>query len=172
MDIKAILGDAYNDDLAAKLTSEIDKEYVAKSNHESLQKQLAERDKRLGELSKVEPDKLQAEIARLQEENKTSDEKHAAELAALKLDSAIENRLLREGAVNTKAVRALLDSSKLGLDESGGVTGLDEQLKNLRGNEKWAFTAPSKEVPGSGGNPVAVETATKKNPLPSGTVTF
>ena len=163
MDIKAILGDAYNDDLAAKLTAEIGKEYVAKSDHEGLQKQLAERDKQLGELSKIEPDKLQAEIARLQGENKTAAEKHAAELAALKLDSAIENRLLREGAVNTKAVRALLDSSKL---------GLDEQLKNLRETEKWAFSAPSKEVPGSGGNPVAVETTTKKNPLPSGTVTF
>ena len=165
MDIKAILGDAYNDDLAAKLTAEIGKEYVAKSDHESLQKQL-------GELSKVEPDKLQAEIARLQGESKTAAEKHAAEIAALKLDSAIENRLLREGAVNTKAVRALLDSSKLSLDESGGVTGLDEQLKNLRETDKWAFTAPSKAVPGSGGNPVAVETAAKKNPLPSGTVVF
>ena len=165
MDIKAILGDAYSDDLASKLTAEIDKEYVAKSNYESLQKQL-------GELSNGEPDKLQAEIKRLQGENKTAAEKHAAELAALKLDSAIENRLLREGAVNTKAVRALLDSSKLGLDESGSITGLDEQLKTLRESEKWAFTAPSKEVPGSGGNPVAVETAAKKNPLPSGTVTF
>lgn len=172
MDIKAILGDAYNDDLAAKLTAEIGKEYVAKTDHEGLQKQLAERDKQLGELSKVEPDKLQAEIKRLQGENKTAADKHAAELAALKLDSAIENRLLREGAVNTKAVRALLDSSKLALDESGSITGLDEQLKNLRETEKWAFTAPSKEVPGSGGNPVAVETATKKHPLPYGTVTF
>ena len=157
MDIKAILGDAYNDDLTSKLTEEIDKEYVAKSNYESLQKQL-------GELSNGEPDKLQAEIERLQGENKTAAEKHATELAALKLDSAIENRLLREGAVNTKAVHALLDNSKLNPDQSSGITGLDEQLKSLRESEKWAFTAPSKEVPGSSGNPVAAETAAKRIP--------
>ncbi len=172
MDIKTLLGDSYSDDLAAALTAEINKEYVAKTDFDSLQAQLAERDKQLGELSKVEPDKLKTEISRLQEENKAAAEKYAAELSALKLDSAIENRLLKEGAVNTKAVRALLDGSKLSLDDSGNVTGLDEQLKSLHENEKWAFTATNKEVPGSGGNPALTETKSENKAFPKGTVTF
>ena len=69
MDIKKILGDSCTDEIAANLQAEIEKEYVAKTDHEALQNQLAERDRQLGELSKVDPGKLQEEITRLQNEN-------------------------------------------------------------------------------------------------------
>ncbi len=171
MDIKAILGDAYNDDIAARLTAEIEKEYKPAADFEALSGQLADRDRQLEALGKLKPEELKAEIERLQEENKAAAEKYAAELADLKLNGAIENRLLKEGAVNTKAVRALLDNEKIKLSEDGSLTGLDEQLKALRENEKWAFSQPVKEVPGSGGNPAPLPEE-KKQPLPAGTVTF
>lgn len=171
MDIKAILGEAYSDDIAAKLTAAIEKEYKPAADYEALNSQLADRDKQLETLGKLKPEELKAEIERLQGENKAAAEKYAAELANLKLNGAIENRLLKEGAVNTKAVRALLDNEKIKLGEDGSLTGLDEQLKTLRENEKWAFTQPAKQVPGSGGNPAPSEEP-KKQPLPSGTVIF
>ncbi len=171
MDIKAILGNAYTDELAAKLTAEIGKEYKPIADFTALEGQIKERDKQLEELGKLKPEELKAEIAKLQGENKAAAEKYAAELAAVKLNGAIENRLLKEGAVNTKAVKALLDGDKIKLAEDGSLTGLDEQLKTLRETEKWAFAQPQKQVPGSGGNP-APTAEPKKQPLPSGTVTF
>lgn len=171
MDIKAILGNAYTDDIAAKLTAEIEKEYKPAADFDALSKQLGERDKQLEELGKLKPEELKGEIQRLKGENEAAAKKYAAELANLKLNGAIENRLLKEGAVNTKAVRALLDNEKIKLSEDGSLTGLDEQLKTLRENEKWAFAQPAKQVPGSGGNPAPAEES-KKQPLPSGTVVF
>lgn len=171
MDIKAILGNAYTDDIAAKLMAEIEKEYKPAADFDALSKQLGERDKQLEELGKLKPEELKGEIQRLKGENEAAAKKYAAELANLKLNGAIENRLLKEGAVNTKAVRALLDNEKIKLSEDGSLTGLDEQLKTLRENEKWAFAQPAKQVPGSGGNPAPAEES-KKQPLPSGTVVF
>ena len=158
MDIKKILGDSCTDEIAANLQAEIEKEYVAKTDHEALQNQLAERDRQLGELSKTDPGKLQEEIARLQNENAASAEKHAADIAALKLSSAIESRLLKEGAVNTKAVKALLDCEKISLGEDGSITGLDEQLDAIRQSDSWAFASPG--VPGAGANPAAKQADT------------
>ncbi len=171
MDIKAILGNAYTDDIAARLTAEIEKEYKPAADFEALSGQLADRDRQLEESGRLKPEELKAEIERLQGENKAAAEKYAAELTAIKLNGAIENRLMKEGAVNIKAVRALLDNEKIRLSEDGSLTGLDEQLKALRENEKWAFSQPPKEVPGSGGNPAPVPEE-KKQPLPIGTVTF
>lgn len=171
MDIKAILGNAYTDDIAARLTAEIEKEYKPAADFEALSGQLADRDRQLEESGRLKPEELKAEIERLQGENKAAAEKYAAELTAIKLNGAIENRLMKEGAVNIKAVRALLDNEKIKLSEDGSLTGLDEQLKTLRENEKWAFSQPPKEVPGSGGNPAPVPEE-KKQPLPTGTVTF
>lgn len=171
MDIKAILGNAYTDDIAAKLTAAIEKEYKPAADFDALSKQIGERDKQLEELGKLKPEELKGEIERLKGENETAAKKYAAELATVKLNGAIENRLLKEGAVNTKAVRALLDGEKIKLSEDGSLTGLDEQLKTLRENEKWAFAQPAKQVPGSGGNPAPAEES-KKQPLPTGTVVF
>ncbi len=145
MDIKAILGDAYSDDIAAKLTAEIEKEYKPAADFEALSGQLADRDRQLEALGKLKPEELKAEIERLQEENKAAAEKYAAELAAVKLNGAVENRLLKEGAVNTKAVRALLDNEKIKLSEDGSPTGLDEQLKALRENENGLFHSPKRK---------------------------
>ena len=94
-------------------------------------------------MGNVKPEDLQTEIKRLKDENETTAKKFAAELAAVKLNGAIENRLLKEGAVNTKAVRALLDNDKIKLGEDGSLTGLDEQIKTLRESEKWAFSQPA-----------------------------
>lgn len=171
MDIKAILGSAYTEDIAAKLTAEIEKEYKPAADFDALSKQLGERDKQLEELGKLKPEELKGEIQRLKGENEAAAKKYAAELANLKLNGAIENRLLKEGAVNTKAVRALLDGEKIKLSEDGSLTGLDEQIKALRENEKWAFAQPEKKVPGSGGNPAPAEES-KKQLLTAGRVIF
>ena len=62
---------------------------------------------------------------------------------------------MNAGAVNITAVGALLDMSKISLDEKGNLVGADEQIKALKETQKWAFIQPA--VPGAGGNPPPVE---------------
>ncbi len=108
----------------------------------TLETTVSDRDKQLEELKKVDPKELQAQITKLQDENKTSKEKYEADVKQIKLDAALETRLIKEGAVNTKAVKALLDASKISMDGEN-LVGLDDQLKTLKEAEKWAFSQPA-----------------------------
>jgi hypothetical protein len=109
------------------------------------------------------------DVEKLKKDLADAETKYNTELSAAKLNYALEARLAKEGAVNSKAVKALLDISKISLD-GDNLIGIDEQLKALKENEKWAFTQPTPDVPGTGGNPPP--TTQTKTPLPSGTVIF
>lgn len=151
-----------------------DKFLALETTKQDLEKQLSERDKQLDSLKKTAGDNeaLKTEITRLQAENTATRADLENKLKEARLDYALEARLLKEGAVNTKAVKALLDHTKLSLD-GDNLLGLDEQLKNLKEAEKWAFAEVSNPVPGAGGNPpLNEETKKKPYPLPDGPVTI
>lgn len=149
-----------------------DKFTAAESAKKELEGQLKERDTQLETLKKAAGDNetLKAEIAKLQEANTTAQTDFDTKLKAAKLDYQLEARLMKEGAINTKAVKALLDSSIISLDGEN-LIGLDEQLKTLKEKEKWAFTEAKDDVPGAGGNPAPNDNK-PKNPLPKGVITF
>lgn len=143
--LKTILGDTYTDEIEKKVSEEIGKGFVAKSDFNTaneakklLDTQLKERDIQLEALKKVDAEGLQAEIARLQGENKTVKEQYENDLKSTKLNSALELKLIKEGAVNAKAVKALLDLDKISLDNDN-LVGIDEQLSALKESDKWAF---------------------------------
>jgi len=71
-------------------------------------------------------------------EQATQAEKLQSELEKTKLNYTIENRLIKEGAVNAKAVSALLDPSKIKI-EDGEIKGIDEQVTALKESQPWAF---------------------------------
>lgn len=151
---KRIFGDTYTEEHDKQLAAEIGKAFVARADYNSvneakkqLETQIAERDKQLDELKKVDAAGLQAKITELQDANKAAQKQHDAEIAKAKKEFTIEARLLKEGAVSTKAVRALLDDAKIVIDGEN-VLGLDEQLKALKESEKWAF-APAVKAKGS-----------------------
>lgn len=82
-----------------------------------------------------------------------SEKKAQEEIKKMQLDYKIENLLLKEGAVNTKAVKALLDSSKISLD-GDNIVGLDDQLTTIKESEPWAFNAqPTVRTKLPGGGP-------------------
>ncbi len=150
--LKAILGDHYSDDIDKKVSEEIGKAFVSRADFntkneeaKTLKNQLAERDTQLEELKKVDAAGLQAKITELQTANTDAQKKYDADLKAAKLDFALETHLVKEGAVNTKAVRALLDASKISLDGEN-LVGLDEQLKALKEKETWAFSPPQEQM--------------------------
>ncbi len=139
-----------------------------KTERDKLKTDLSERDKQFEALKKVDADSLKAEIERLQDENKTKDEQHAAELKQIKVNSAIENALLKAGAKNTKAAKALIDLEAINYD--GDDSKLDKAIakqveKLTTGKEtKFLFTSEMKP-PISGAKP-----ATSSDNNPSGMV--
>ena len=83
---------------------------------------------------------------------------HQAELAQLKLDHAIDAALAAAGAKNAKAVKALLDVSKVKLGEDGKLTGWEEQIKAVQKSDSYLFAAKQQNhfrgfQPGASGDP-------------------
>lgn len=68
-----------------------------------------------------------------------------AELAQLRLDSAVDAALTKAGAKNFTAVRALLDLEKVSLDESGRLNGLSEQLEAVKKSDSYLFNEQEKQ---------------------------
>lgn len=173
--LKTVLGEAYTEDIDKSVSAEIGKGFVARNDYNALNEtkkqlegQVGERDKQLEALKKVDAAGLQAEIDRLQGENKKAVEDYDKQLKQIKLDSALDAKLMAAKAVNTRAVKALLDHTKISLDGEN-LIGLDDQLVKLKETEKWAFSADG--VPGGGGNPPP-SGKPPKDPLPKGTVVF
>lgn len=162
--LKGIVEDALDQQLDAALAKAGDKvklanlatgEYVAKDKFAALEttkkdieKQIADRDTQLETLKKASGDSeaFKTQIADLQAKNQKAADNYAKSLK----DYALESRLKADGAVNIKAVRALLDESKIAF-QNGELIGYDEAVKPARA-ETWAFPTQS-PAGGAGGNP-------------------
>ncbi len=157
-------------ELAAKAAEASDKElegYVprdqldtANAENKTLKQSVADRDKQLEELKKSSGDnaELKKQIETLQQQNADREKAHQAELAQLKLDHAIDAALAAAGAKNGKAVKALLDVSKVKLGEDGKLTGWDEQIKAVQKSDSYLFAAKQQNhfrgfQPGASGDP-------------------
>lgn len=71
-------------------------------------------------------------------------------LDAQKFEFAIDRALAGSGARSAKAVRGLLDQSKLTLADDGELIGLDKQLEALRKGEDTAFLFEPDQKPSTG----------------------
>ncbi len=146
--LKTILADKYTEDIDKKVSEHIGKDFVARADFNALNEtkkaldtQIKDRDKQLEELKKVDAAGLQTKITELQTENTKVKTEFEEKLKKTTLEHMLEMRLTSEKAVNVKAVKSLLDMSKISLD-GDKLAGLDEQLKTLKESEKWAFGAP------------------------------
>lgn len=103
-----------------------------------LEADIKTRDEQIDSLKKVDAAGLQAEIERLQGENKAAQEKYEADMKKIQIDAAVEKALLGAKAKNIKAVKALLDLEKAELDGEN-IKGLEDQLKKLTESEDSKF---------------------------------
>lgn len=119
--LRTILGDAYTEETDKKVSEEIGKNFVARSDFNTLnaeKKNLAdavkERDRQLEELkvSAGDVESLRTQITTLQTENANAAKAHEAEIRRWKIDTAVELALSAAKAKNIKAVKALLDLDK------------------------------------------------------------
>ncbi len=107
---------------------------LTKSQLEQTNKQLEELKKNatLTDEQKKQLDDLKAQ---LDEQTKT----HESELATLRKNHAIDTALGSAKAKNAKAVRALLDESKIVLGDDGSISGLKEQLEAVQKDNDYLF---------------------------------
>lgn len=136
------------EELATKVAKELDGNYVPKTRFNEVntelkqaKDQVKERDSQLETLKKSvgDSEELKKQIETLQNENKTKDEAHAAEIKQIKIDAAVDKALSDANVKNLKAVKALLDLDKAELSDDGTVKGLDVQIKTLSEAEDSKF---------------------------------
>lgn len=148
--LKNILGDGYTDEVDAKVSAEIGKNFVSKAdfNQVNAAKKKAEddvktRDQQLETLKKSTGDTaaLQEQITTLQTQNAEAKKTYEAELARVRLDGAVEAALTAAGAKNNTAVKALLTDflKDAKLDDSGAVKGLAAEIDTLAKADATAF---------------------------------
>lgn len=140
---------------AEKASLEELKGYVEKSKHDevveenkTLKTSVSDRDKQLETLkaSAGDNEELKKQIETMKQQNAEQEKAHKAELAQLRLDNAIENALTVAGAKNSKAVKALLDVSKVKLGEDGKLTGWDDQIKAIQKSDAYLFNMQQKNT--------------------------
>ena len=146
--LKAILGDGYTEEIDKKISAEIGKGFVSKTDFNTvneakkqLEKTLGERDQQLDGLkgSAGDNEELKRTIEELQKLNTEQQKAHQAEIAQLKLDNAVDAALAASGAKNIKTVKALLDLAKIKQGEDGKLDGLDEQLSAVKKSDGYLF---------------------------------
>jgi len=143
------------EELNKEISTEFPKYAVPKETYNTLsetkkklEEDITDRDKQLEDLKKVDAAGLQAEITRLQGENKTAKEKYDTDMKDLNITNAV--KLAIAGKVHDEGlVAGLFDKSKLILSDDGSITGLDEQLKTVQ--ESKSFLFKEVEPPGTGG---------------------
>lgn len=135
---------------AKKVMDSLDGNFVTKARfnevneeNKTLKKSVADRDKQLEDLKKSGGDnaELKKQIETLQQQNAEQQKAHEAEMAQLKLDNAIDAALTAAGAKNIKAVRAIIDTSKMKLGEDGTVGGLADAIKVVQKSDSYMFSA-------------------------------
>lgn len=144
--LKTILEDAYTDEIDKKVSEEIGKNFVARSDFNTLnteKKTLAdtvkERDEQLETLkaSTGDVEALKTQIATLQTENATAAKAHEAEIKQVRFDAALELALTNAKAKLPKAVKSYLDidPEKAEFAEDGSIVGLSDMIKGLQESE-------------------------------------
>lgn len=138
------------DEQVKKVMAGLDGDFVTKTRfnevneeNKTLKQSVSDRDKQLNDLKKSSGDnaELKAQIEELQKKNTEQAKAHAAEMAQLKLDNAVDTALTAVGAKNSKAVKALLDMSKVKLSEDGKLSGWDEQISAVQKSDSYLFNA-------------------------------
>ncbi|MCR1833064.1 phage scaffolding protein [Oceanobacillus caeni] len=121
----------------------------AQSERDSLKQQLSDRDDQLDELKgKAQGnEELQSTIEALKEANNQAKQAYEKQLHDQKFNYELERSLMTAKAKNPKAVKALLDTDTIKLNEEGQLIGLTEQLSNLMESDSYLFAEEGDNTP-------------------------
>lgn len=106
----------------------------ASKENESLRSQIKERDKDLTEQLNSLKDKYDKDTADLN-----------TKLSHVRLNSAIDRSLSKDKVRNIKAIKGLLDMDSIKLDKDGNLTGLQDQVEDIKKSDPYLFDQGQKE---------------------------
>lgn len=186
MDLKELLGEELYNQVIAKAGDKhkiavvsdgawIPKDKFNEANEakKKLETDLRDRDKQLADLKDAAKgnEDLQAQIKKLQDDNKATKEKYDADMKDLQLNTALKLALGSDVHDADYAI-SQLDKSKIEIGEDGSIkAGLEDQVKSLRESKAFLFAEKSENTgltfkgakPAEGGkgggedNPIAAE---------------
>lgn len=186
MDLKELLGEELYNQVIAKAGDKhkiaivsdgawIPKDKFNEANEakKKLETDLRDRDKQLADLKDAAKgnEDLQAQIKKLQDDNKATKEKYDADMKDLQLNTALKLALGSDVHDADYAI-SQLDKSKIEIGEDGSIkAGLEDQVKSLRESKAFLFAEKSENngltfkgaKPAEGGkgggedNPIAAE---------------
>ena len=107
---------------------------------------------------------MQRTIDELKKAQQTSEQAHADEISRIKLENFVDMALMSAKVRNAKALKALLDMSKVTLGDDGKLSGLDEQLETLRKSDEYLFASEQTMPQLSGMKPAQIGAAQDKSP--------
>ena len=159
--LKEILGEGYeafaqavkqynekSPDKAVKLANLAEGGYVSKEKYTALEAEAGGYKEQLTglreDLQKLQEEgggkaELNNKLSALQEKYDADMAAFTEKLAALKLETAVDNALFKAGAVDSDLVKVKLDMGQIRLAESGEVEGLEEQLGNVKRDYGFLF---------------------------------
>jgi hypothetical protein len=120
------------------------------NRYDMLQEQLAQ----AKDDAKAAAEAAEKKIAEAVADKDKAAAEHKAEMAAVKIDMAVEAALTAAGARNKTAARALLDLSKAELADDGTVKGLSEQLEALAKGDDTSFLFATEAAGAAGTQPI------------------
>lgn len=151
----------------SKNAVEIDEFNIIREKLGQAETDIKNRDKQLEELKKVDVEKLNSEIIRLQQENKTNKEKGDIEIKQMRVSHAVDMALMKANVKGDKAmaaVKALLNLENAEFDGKT-VKGLDKQIEDLKADASVGVLFDSS---GGGIRLTGVSPAESRDGLPSG----
>lgn len=82
---------------------------------------------------------LTAELENMKNKSRELEQRHIEEINNINKNNAVDNALIKAGARTLKAVRALIDTDKIVIDDNGDIRGLEEQIKALQKGEDTEY---------------------------------
>ena len=149
--LKEFLGDDLYSQVEAKLKGN-DKvkvanlasgDYISKSKYDD---EIKGKDTKIGELTEKVKKFDGVDVVKLQQDVKDWEKKYQDDLAATKKEAAIKLAITSAKPRNEKALMALLDTDIVKLNDDGTVTGLKEQLENIKKDNGFLFEEEKKET--------------------------
>jgi len=147
--LKEILKDVENsEEIIKNIKKGIGEKFVSKEDFNNknnevkdLKDQLADRDRQLESLKKVDPKQLQEEIETLKESNANKQAEFEKKIHTIKVESALDKALLSSGAKNIRAVKALLDIDveNVKLDQSGNLENILTLIEGIKTSDPYLF---------------------------------